>query len=125
MRTRSTSSCLSIDDWGGLTSTLKAAAACEVFQIGVGIHFTGETGIGTTLNLHVAASSPQRCSTVDSYYHHQTVDMITGAGFGTSTAPWRFPTARGSASKSMATSSATSRLSTRRAHGPSSIPRVA
>ena len=68
---------LDIDDWGGLTSALKAAAACEVFQVGVGIHSTGETGIGTALNLHVAASLPTLPHAVDSYYHHQTVDVIT------------------------------------------------
>ena len=43
----------------------------------MGIHSTGETGIGTALNLHVAASLPTLPHAMDSYYHHQTVDVIT------------------------------------------------
>ena len=47
---------LDIDDWGGLTSFLKAAATCETFQIGIGLHSTGEAGISTAVYLHLAAS---------------------------------------------------------------------
>lgn len=68
---------LDIDDWGGLTATLKAAAACEVFQVGVGLHSSGEAGIGTALRLQVAAALPTLPHAMDSYYHHQTMDVIT------------------------------------------------
>ena len=77
VRTRSTSSCLTLTTGAASPARSKAAAACEVFQVGVGIHSTGETGIGTALNLHVAASLPTLPHAMDSYYHHQTVDVIT------------------------------------------------
>jgi glucarate dehydratase len=67
---------LDIDDWGGLATTLKAAATCEVFGVGVGLHSTGETGIGTALRLQVAATIPAFPHAMDSYYHHQTMDVI-------------------------------------------------
>lgn len=68
---------LDIDDWGGLTSILKAAATCETFQIGVGLHSTGEAGIATAVYLHLAASVPSLPHAMDSHYHHQTMDVIT------------------------------------------------
>lgn len=68
---------LDIDDWGGVTSTLKAAAACEVFNLGLGVHSSGEAGISTALHLHVAACLPTFPHAMDSYYHHQTADVIT------------------------------------------------
>ncbi len=68
---------LDIDDWGGVTASLKAAAACEVFNVGLGVHSTGETGISTALHLQVAACLPTFPHAMDSYYHHQTADVIT------------------------------------------------
>jgi glucarate dehydratase len=68
---------LDIDDWGGPTSFLKAAATCETFQIGVGLHSSGEAGIATAVYLHLAASLPSLPHAMDSHYHHQTMDVIT------------------------------------------------
>lgn len=67
---------LDLDDWGGLTSCIKAAATCETFQIGVGLHSTGEAGIATAVYLHLAASLPSLPHAMDSHYHHQTMDVI-------------------------------------------------
>lgn len=68
---------LDIDDWGGLTTSLKAAATCETFQIGVGTHSTGEAGVATALYLHLAASLFSFPHAMDSHYHHQMMDVIT------------------------------------------------
>jgi glucarate dehydratase len=68
---------LDVHDWGGLTWTMKGAAACEAFQIGVGLHSSGEAGISTALYLHVAAALPTLPHAIDSLYHHQADDVIT------------------------------------------------
>ncbi len=68
---------LDIDDWGGLSAAMKAAATCETFGIGVGLHSSGEAGIATALNLQLAATLPTFPHAMDSYYHHQTADVIT------------------------------------------------
>jgi glucarate dehydratase len=64
-------------DWGGITAAWKAAAAYEVFQIGVGFHSGGEAGISTALQLQLAAALPVLPYAIDSHYHHQTADVIT------------------------------------------------
>lgn len=68
---------IDIDDWGGLTSALGAASTCRSFGIGVGVHSSGEAGISTALNLHLAAVLPTFPYAMDSYYHHQLADVIT------------------------------------------------
>ena len=68
---------LDVDDWGGLTAVMKAAATCEAFQLGTGIHSSGESGIGTALNLHIAASLTTLPHAMDSFYHLQAMDVIT------------------------------------------------
>lgn len=68
---------LDVDDWGGLTALMKAAGACETFQLGTGIHSSGESGIGTALNLHIAASLTTFPHAIDSFYHLQASDVIT------------------------------------------------
>jgi glucarate dehydratase len=68
---------LDVDDWGGLTNVMKAAATCDTFQLGVGIHSSGESGIGTALNLHLAASLNSLPHAMDSFYHLQALDVIT------------------------------------------------
>jgi glucarate dehydratase len=68
---------LDVHDWGGLTNAMKGAATCEAFQVGVGLHSSGEAGISTALNLHVAAALPSLPYAIDSLYHHQTRDVIT------------------------------------------------
>jgi glucarate dehydratase len=64
-------------DWGGITATMKAAAAYQIFQIGLGMHSGGEAGISTALQLQIAASLPVLPYAIDSHYHHQTEDVIT------------------------------------------------
>ena len=64
-------------DWGGITATMKASAAYQVFQIGLGFHSGGEAGISTALQLQLAAALPVLPYAVDSHYHHQTADVIT------------------------------------------------
>ena len=64
-------------DWGGITATMKAAAAYQVFQIGLGFHSGGEAGISTALQLQLAAALPVLPYAVDSHYHHQLADVIT------------------------------------------------
>lgn len=68
---------LDVDDWGGLTALMKAAVTCEAFQLGIGIHSSGESGIGTALNLHIAASLTTFPHAMDSFYHMQAMDVIT------------------------------------------------
>jgi glucarate dehydratase len=70
---------LDIDDWGGLTHAMKAAAACETFSIGVGLHSSAELGISTALHLHVAAALPSLPHAMDSHYHHESDDIIVGS----------------------------------------------
>jgi glucarate dehydratase len=69
---------LDIDDWGGLELSLKAAATCQAFNTGLGIHSSGEAGISTALHLHIASVLPTLPHAIDSYYHHQTMDVIAG-----------------------------------------------
>jgi glucarate dehydratase len=68
---------LDLADWGGLTICLKAAAVCQAFGIGVGVHSSGEAGVGTALNIHFAAALPVLPFAYDSHYHHQTDDIIS------------------------------------------------
>lgn len=67
---------LDVHEWGGVAATLKAAAVCETFGIGVGLHSGGEAGISTALNLHLAAAFPTFPYAMDSFYHQQMADVI-------------------------------------------------
>jgi glucarate dehydratase len=64
-------------DWGGVGAFQRAAAAFQVFQIGVGMHSGGEAGISTALQVQLAAALPVLPYAIDSHYHHQTEDVIT------------------------------------------------
>jgi glucarate dehydratase len=68
---------LDVHDWGGLGQTLKGAATCEAFGLGIGLHSGGEAGVSTALYLQLAAALPKLPHAVDSFYHHQTEDVIT------------------------------------------------
>lgn len=63
--------------WGGVGATMKAAAACQIFQLGIGFHSGGEAGISTAIHLHIAAALPVLPYAIDSHYHHQLQDVIT------------------------------------------------
>jgi glucarate dehydratase len=64
--------------WGGIRPCLKAAAVCEVFQLGVGVHSSGELGVQLATMLHLGALLPQLTFAADAHYHHLTDDVIEG-----------------------------------------------
>ena len=64
--------------WGGIRPCLRAAAVCETFQLGVGIHSSGELGIQLATMLHLGAVLPQLTFTADAHYHHLIDDVIEG-----------------------------------------------
>ena len=64
-------------DWGGVGAFQRAAAAFQIFQVGIGMHSGGEAGISTALQVQLAAALPVLPYAIDSHYHHQTEDVIT------------------------------------------------
>ena len=69
-------------DWGGVGAFQRAAAAFQIFQVGIGMHSGGEAGISTALQVQLAAALPVLPYAIDSHYHHQTEDVITE--------PWQY-----------------------------------
>ena len=64
--------------WGGIRACLKAAAVCETFQLGVGVHSSGELGIQLATMLHLGAALPNLAYAADAHYHHLVDDVIEG-----------------------------------------------
>ncbi|MGA2475729.1 MAG: enolase C-terminal domain-like protein [Terriglobia bacterium] len=64
--------------WGGLRPCIKAAAICETFQFGVGVHSSGELGVQLATMLHLGAVIPNLTFAADAHYHHLTDDIIAG-----------------------------------------------
>ena len=64
--------------WGGIRPVLRAAAVCETFQLGVGVHSSGELGIQLATMLHVGAVLPAMPFAADAHYHHLADDIVTG-----------------------------------------------
>ena len=64
--------------WGGIRPVLKAAAVCETFQLGMGVHSSGELGIQMATMLHFGAALPTMDYAADAHYHHLTDDIIEG-----------------------------------------------
>jgi glucarate dehydratase len=64
--------------WGGIRACVKAAAVCEIFQIGVAVHSSGELGIQLATMLHLGAVLPNLSFAADAHYHHLTDDIIEG-----------------------------------------------
>jgi len=64
--------------WGGIRACLKAAAVCETFQFGVGVHSSGELGIQLATMLHLGAVVPNLGFAADAHYHHLKDDVIAG-----------------------------------------------
>jgi glucarate dehydratase len=64
--------------WGGIRPVLKAAGVCETFQLGVGVHSSGELGIQLATMLHFGAVLPAMPYAADAHYHHLTDDIIEG-----------------------------------------------
>ena len=64
--------------WGGIRPCVKAAAVCETFQLGVGVHSSGELGIQLATMLHLGAVLPNLTHAADAHYHHLADDVIAG-----------------------------------------------
>ncbi len=64
--------------WGGIRPVLKAAAVCETFQLGMGVHSSGELGLQLATMLHFGAALPTMDYAADAHYHHLTDDIIEG-----------------------------------------------
>jgi len=64
--------------WGGIRPVLKAAGVCETFQLGIGVHSSGELGIQLATMLHFGAALPSIEFAADAHYHHLVDDVIEG-----------------------------------------------
>ncbi|HXY19233.1 MAG TPA: enolase C-terminal domain-like protein [Gemmatimonadales bacterium] len=64
--------------WGGLRACVKAAGVCEAFQLGVGVHSSGELGVQLATMLHLGAVLPNLGFAADAHYHHLRDDVIAG-----------------------------------------------
>jgi glucarate dehydratase len=64
--------------WGGIRPALHAATVCDAFQLGVGVHSSGELGIQLATMLHLGAVLPGSQYTADAHYHHLRDDVIEG-----------------------------------------------
>jgi glucarate dehydratase len=64
--------------WGGIRACIKAAGVCETFQLGIGVHSSGELGIQLATMLHLAAVLPNLTFAPDAHYHQLLDDVIEG-----------------------------------------------
>ncbi|CDM65128.1 enolase C-terminal domain-like protein [Pyrinomonas methylaliphatogenes] len=64
--------------WGGMRPCVKAAGVCETFQLGIGVHSSGELGVQLATMLHVGAVLPNLRYAADAHYHHLADDVIEG-----------------------------------------------
>jgi glucarate dehydratase len=64
--------------WGGIRPVLKAAGVCETFQLGIGVHSSGELGIQLATMLHFGAALPSLEFAADAHYHQLADDIIEG-----------------------------------------------
>ena len=67
--------------WGGIDRFRAMVPVATSFDLEVGIHSLFETGIGTALNLHLAASTPEITRANDTGLHYLARDVIAGDGF--------------------------------------------
>jgi glucarate dehydratase len=81
--------------WGGLLHYLTMASVLALYHIELGIHSLFETGIGTALNLHLAASLPQIRRATDFGLHALASTLIAGADLSVRDGQVRVPTAAG------------------------------
>ena len=68
--------------WGGIRPCVKAAGVCDIFQLGVAVHSSGELGIQLATMLHLGAVIPNLSFAADAHYHHLADDIIVGGKFG-------------------------------------------
>lgn len=64
--------------WGGIRPCVRAAAVCETFQLGIGVHSSGELGVQLATMLHLGAVLPNLTFAADAHYHHLADDVIQG-----------------------------------------------
>jgi glucarate dehydratase len=64
--------------WGGIRQALHAATVCDAFQLGVGVHSSGELGVQLATMLHLGAVLPGSQYAADAHYHHLADDVIAG-----------------------------------------------
>lgn len=64
--------------WGGIRQCMKAAQVCDIFQLGIAVHSSGELGIQLATMLHLGAALPNLVFTADAHYHHLMDDVIIG-----------------------------------------------
>jgi glucarate dehydratase len=64
--------------WGGIRACVKAAGVCETFQVGIGVHSSGELGVQLATMLHLAAVLPNLTYAPDAHYHQLVDDVIEG-----------------------------------------------
>jgi len=81
--------------WGGLRQAYLAGKTCEVFQLGVAVHSSGELGVQLATMLHLGAALPNLVFAADAHYHHLTGDVIKGGGFQYSGGSIRVPESPG------------------------------
>jgi glucarate dehydratase len=67
--------------WGGIRPCLKAAGVCDTFQLGVGVHSSGELGVQMATMLHLGAVIPNLSFAADAHYHELKDDIIQGGKF--------------------------------------------
>ena len=84
--------------WGGIRPVLRAAAVCETFQLGIGVHSSGELGIQLATMLHVGAVVPAMPFAADAHYHQLADDIVAGGNSPTATGRSPYRTGRVSGS---------------------------
>jgi glucarate dehydratase len=65
-----------IFEWGGISKLKKLEGACDVFQLNLNFHSSGELGIGTAAYLHLAASVPALPHALDTHVLELAGDVI-------------------------------------------------
>jgi L-alanine-DL-glutamate epimerase-like enolase superfamily enzyme len=68
-----------VGSWGGLLQYVNMLHTAAVMGIEIGIHSSLETGIGTALNLHVAAAFPQIRLPMETCLHALEQPLVVGA----------------------------------------------
>ncbi|MGH9405659.1 MAG: enolase C-terminal domain-like protein [Terriglobia bacterium] len=81
--------------WGGIRPCVKAAGICETFQLGIGVHSSGELGVQLATMLHLGAVLPNLTFAADAHYHHLRDDIIQGGKMSYAEGAIAVPTAPG------------------------------
>jgi glucarate dehydratase len=81
--------------WGGIENLLRMAATADAYGFQVGVHSFFETGIGTAVNLHLAAALPQIRYANDCGYHVLGADVLRSGTLETQNGRMHVPTGPG------------------------------